>query len=396
MDPSFAHNSVNLDVLRRRAHNYRWAVHPPDVIPLTAADPDFPACPEVAQAIRRHLSEGYFPYGSPGGDDQFKLAVASWYSRRKNSPVSENLVLPVNSAAYGLFVCARMICTNPGDEVLIPDPVDFLFRKSVEHAGGVAIPCKVNPETAEFDFESLDQKVNARTRAIFICNPNNPLGRAIGKEELNRIILFAEKHGLWLVSDEIWADIDFDKKCRSVLDSGLEPYAKKLVVSGLSKNFALAGLRIGYIIASDEQTWQSLLTCSLHQTTAFGIPLICQIAGTAALNEGEYWLEAFVRHLDKMRDKTSAFIDSCPFLEPRMTECTYLAFPKLKWKEANSTKTVEKILELSKVALVPGGKEWFESQSEGHIRICFSTSEDILEEAFSRIKAIEHLLMPDQ
>jgi len=392
MNPSFANDSVNLEVLRRRAYNYRWAIHPPGVIPLTAADPDFPACPEVAEAIRKHLLEGYFPYGRAEGDNQFKQAVASWYSRRKNSPVSENLVLPVNSAAYGLFVCARMICINPGDEVLIPDPVDFLFRKSVEHAGGVAIPCKVNPENAEFDFDSLSKEVNSRTKAIFICNPNNPLGRALSKEELNRIILFAQKHDLWVVSDEIWADIDFDKKCLSVFDSKLEPYAKKLVVSGLSKNFALAGLRIGYIIASDEQTWQSLLAFSLHQTTAFGIPLISQIAGTAALNEGEYWLEAFLQHLNKMRDKTSAFIDSCAFLETRVTECTYLAFPRLKLQDVNSTKTVEKILEVSKVALVPGGKEWFESQSEGHIRICFSTSEEILEEAFSRIKAVEHLL----
>ncbi len=389
----FSNESVNADVLKRRAFNYRWAIHPPDVIPLTAADPDFPVCTEVTEALHAYLAEGYFPYGRPDGDMEFKQAVASWYTRRKNAAVSDQLVLPVNSAAYGLFVCAQLICRNLGDEVLIPDPVDFLFRKSVEHAGGVAVPCRIDSETAVFDFEMLEQKVNARTKAIFICNPNNPLGRALSKDELNRIIQFAQKHKLWLVSDEIWADIDYDKSCTSIFDRSLEPYDKKLVVSGLSKNFALAGLRIGYIIAADEDVYRELLTCSLHQTTAFGIPLICQIAGTAALNKGEYWLSAFLMHLTKMREKTSRFIDSCSFLESRNTQCTYLAFPKLTLKEANAGEAVAKILEFSKVALVPGGKDWFESGSEGHIRICFSTSEAILDEAFARIKAVEHLLV---
>jgi len=389
----FSNESVNADVLKRRAFNYRWAIHPPDVIPLTAADPDFPVCSEVTDALHAYLAEGYFPYGRPDGDMEFKQAVASWYTRRKNAAVSDQLVLPVNSAAYGLFVCAQLICRNLGDEVLIPDPVDFLFRKSVEHAGGVAIPCRINSETAAFDFEMLEQKVNARTKAIFICNPNNPLGRALSKAELNRIVQFAKKHKLWLVSDEIWADIDYDKSCTSIFDTSLEPYDKKLVVSGLSKNFAMAGLRIGYIIAAHEDVYRELLTCSLHQTTAFGIPLICQIAGTAALNKGEYWLDAFLKHLAKMRDKTNAFVDSCSFLESRSTQCSYLAFPKLKLEEANAADVVARILELSKVALVRGGKDWFESMSEGHIRICFSTSEAILDEAFARIKAVEHLLV---
>jgi aminotransferase len=391
MHTLFSNEAVNAEVLKRRAFNYRWAIHPPDVIPLTAADPDFPVCPEVTEALQTYLSESYFPYGRPDGDMEFKQAVASWYKRRKNAAVSENLVLPVNSAAYGLFVCARLIC-SPGDEVLIPDPVDFLFRKSVEHAGGVAVPCAIDSETAAFDFQMLEKKVNARTKAIFICNPNNPLGRALAKDELYRIIQFAQKHDLWIVSDEIWADIDYDNSCTSILDNSIELYSKTLVVSGLSKNFALAGLRIGYIIAQNEEVFREVLTCSLHQTTAFGIPLICQIAGTAALNNGEYWHHAFMQHLNKMRRITSHFIENCCFLEARNTQCTYLAFPKLKTESMSAGEAVSRILELSKVALVPGGKEWFESQSEGHIRICFSTSEAILDEALTRIKAIEQML----
>ena len=68
MQTLFTNESVNAEVLKRRAFNYRWAIHPPDVIPLTAADPDFPACPEVAEAIQNYLSEGYFSYGRPDGD----------------------------------------------------------------------------------------------------------------------------------------------------------------------------------------------------------------------------------------------------------------------------------------------------------------------------------------
>ena len=114
----FDSDNVRLDLLRQRAYNYRWAVHPADVIPLTAADPDFAVAPPITEALVRHVTDGYHSYGPPRGLPEFREAIAAWYTRTKLSPVDVAHVLPVNSAAGGLFIAARTIL-GPGDNAII-------------------------------------------------------------------------------------------------------------------------------------------------------------------------------------------------------------------------------------------------------------------------------------
>ena len=383
----FSSNQVDLGILRKRAFNYRWATHDIDVIPLTAADPDFRVAQPIVNAIQEYSASGYFPYGNPMGDSEFKNAIASWYKRKKNATVNSEFVLPVNSAAYGLFVCAKTILKE-NENAIIPNPVDFLFRKSIENVGAEVRTCNVDKHNAQFDLDELRSLIDPQTRAIFICNPNNPLGKIISKEHLNAIIALAQEHNLWIVSDEIWSDIYFENPFTSILDSSLIQYNRILIVSGLSKNFALAGHRIGYIISSNEETFNTLYQVSGHATTAFGISVLAQVAGTAALTLCDDWLYNFQLHLSKMRELTLAFIDQTPYLENNHPDATYLAFPQIINTNKTSAEIATKILENARVALVPGGINWFESESEGHIRICYSTSEEILNEAFNRIRLI--------
>ena len=383
----FANNQVELDILRKRAFNYRWATHDIDVIPLTAADPDFRVAKPIVNAIQEYISSGYFSYGNPRGDEAFKHAIADWFKRYKNADVRPELILPVNSAAYGLFVCAKTILKE-NENAIIPNPVDFLFRKSIEHAGAQVKTCSVNKENAEFDLDELRKLIDPQTRALFICNPNNPLGKIISAEHLNALIQLAEEYNLWIVSDEIWSDIYYENPFTSIVNNSLRTYNRILIVSGLSKNFALAGHRIGYIITPDEETFEAIYEASGHATTAFGISVLSQVAGTAALTLCDDWLNDFQAHLSKMRKLTLAFIDETPFLENNHPDATYLAFPRLINTAKTSEEVVAKILEKARVALVPGGTNWFESESNGHIRICYSTSEEILNEAFNRIRLL--------
>lgn len=385
----FANTTVNLDVLRKKAHNFRWATLPPDVIPLTAADPDFRVSQKITDAMETYIKDGYFSYCPPEGLSSFRTAISNWYYRKHIVDVDPDLILPVNSAAYGLFVIAKSIL-KPGENAIIPDPVDFLFRKSIEYAGATPQPLAIDKQEGTFNLEELEAKINSKTRAIFICNPNNPIGRGIPKSHLFALIHLAKKYDLWLVSDEIWADITFhDDAVTSIGHQKFQEHDKRLIISGLSKNFGLAGLRIGYIICQTRKIYDLIFHASHHSTTAFGIPGISQAAGTAALNESDDWLEEFKEHLSKMRAMTLDFIDDSPFFESVDPNATYLAFPQLKNSNLESSEIVEHILERARVALVPGGKDWFESQSEGHIRICYSTSAELLEQAYERIRTME-------
>ena len=95
----FTDNSVNLDLLKKRAYNLRWATFPSDVIPLTAADPDFPSAPEIAESISAFTKDRYFCYGPPEGLPDFKESVANYYQKKRNVPVSPAYTFPVDSAA---------------------------------------------------------------------------------------------------------------------------------------------------------------------------------------------------------------------------------------------------------------------------------------------------------
>jgi aspartate/methionine/tyrosine aminotransferase len=387
----FSNTKVNFEILKERAFNFRWATVEEGVIPLTAADPDFPVAAPIIKAIQEYSTPGYFSYCPAEGLPEFKNAISYWYLTQHHSKVNANFVLPVNSAANGLYCVAQSILEE-NDEVLIPNPVDFLFRKSVENAGGKVIPCEYNAESGCFNLRELQSKCTNRTKALFICNPNNPSGKALSKKHLQELITFCRTNDLWLVSDEIWIDIYFSEKLTSILHSDILPFSKKIVVSGLSKNFGLAGLRIGYVICQEKEHFDLILNQSQHLTTAGGIGSISQIAGTAAFNDSLYWLEAFRDHLKKMKELTEGFIAEMPFLELEPSEATYVTFPRIVNCSMNSAELVELIRTKAKVALVPGGRNWFESASEGHLRICFSTSEAVLAEAFERIRSIQYMI----
>ena len=387
----FSASDVDFEILKQRAYNFRWATVEEGVIPLTAADPDFPIAKPIITAIQDYSNAGYFSYSPAEGLPEFKQAISFWYLTQHHSKVNPNFVLPVNSAANGLYCIAKAIL-DENDEVLIPNPVDFLFRKSVENAKGKVIPCEFDAASGSFNLDELQSKCTNRTKAFFICNPNNPSGKTLSKEHLQDIISFCKANDLWLVSDEIWIDIYFSEKLTSILHSELPAYSKKLVVSGLSKNFGLAGLRVGYVICQDNESFDLILNHSDHLTTAGGIASLSQIAGAAAFNDSLYWLEAFRDHLKKMKKRTEEFIAEMHFLELVPSEATYVIFPKIVNCSMSSAEVVELILTEAKVALVPGGRNWFESASEGHLRICFSTSEDVLLEAFDRIRSIQHLI----
>ena len=131
---AFSDAAVQLDLLRQRAFNLRWAEQAKDVIPLTAADPDFPAAPVIREAIIRYVRDGVLSYGPAQGLPGFRSSVANYLRSRRGAAVTGDGVIAVNSAAAGLAMVARH-WLEPGDEAIVMDPVDFLFAHTVRSAG---------------------------------------------------------------------------------------------------------------------------------------------------------------------------------------------------------------------------------------------------------------------
>jgi len=381
----FNPSSISLATLRERAYNYRWAEVEEGVIPLTAADPDFPVAKEITDAVRNYIKPGVFSYGPPEGLPFFREAISDWYLKTKHVTFHPSLILPVNSAAFGLFLAAMSILSK-GDKAIILEPVDFLFRKAIENAGAEVITSRLDKETGEIDEAEIRSLVSPEVKAIFLCNPNNPLGKTMTTADLLTLGKIALEHNLYIVSDEIWADISFDLNFRSIASVCDFIGEKIITVSGLSKNFGLAGLRIGYVAVSDPALYKVIYLASKASSTAYGISTLSQVAGTAALNKGGKWLDDFLIHLKEMRAYVEQRIENIPSLESNHPDSTYLFFPKLRNTSLSSHEMCDYLLKKARVALVPGGKNWFEDSSEGYVRICYATSQPILREAFDKIE----------
>lgn len=390
----FDHDQIRLDILRERAFNLRWASLPSDVIPLTAADPDFPCAPAIAEAISRYAKDRYFSYAPAEGALFFREAVAQHALEKRNLRVSPDCVMAVNSAAHGIdIVCRTVLC--PGDEAIIFDPVDFLFKYNIENCGAKSItwPVSINPADP-LDYSIIEPLITPRTKLLCLCNPLNPTGKVFTQNELETLGEWAKKHNLIVLSDEIWSDFIFDKQSYVSIASLNESYMPTtIIVTGYSKSYGLAGLRAGTIIAPNKALFDKLYQASGHAGTVHGANILAQVAASTALNECQDWLMAFVGHIEAQRNLAVQQINSMPGLQTYSPQGCYVIFPNIQQTQLDAETLQQRLLNEARVAVVPGMARWFGQGAEGHIRLSIATSQHLLVEALNRIELfLKHTL----
>jgi cystathionine beta-lyase len=384
----FSDAAVPFGLLRQRAFNRRWAEQPEGVIPLTAADPDFRTAPAIRERLARYAHEGVMGYGPPHGLPEFREAVAGWMRTTRHFACDAGAVLATDGAASAMALVARA-SLRPGDEALVPDPVDFLFQHAVQRAGATAIPVPLSPATtADAFIAAMRARLTPRTRMLWLCNPNNPLGVVHARAWLDPVVHWAVERRLRVLSDEVWSDIVFEPN-RHVSPASLSPEAAAQVatVYGFSKNFALAGLRVGCVVCTDPAWFRRIAEASDAQSTVSGAATLSQVAATAALQEGRPWLADFVRHLQGQRDHAVARLKRWPGVQVHAPQGTYVAFPDVSRLTADTECWCADMKAQAGVALVPGAPRWFGQGAAGHVRLCFATSRQILDTAFDRMDA---------
>ncbi|MBE6114437.1 MAG: pyridoxal phosphate-dependent aminotransferase [Erysipelotrichaceae bacterium] len=383
----FENNKVNLEVLKKRAYNYRWAEVGEDIIPLTAADPDYPCAPEIKQAMIEYVQDGYFSYTPKLGYDSFKKGISQALLQRKGEDIPYTQILPIDSAARGMYIIAEAFLSE-GDEMIVFDPCDYLFRESALAAGAtvVTFPASLDEE-GHIDLTHFEDYVTPRTKMIGLCNPHNPYGKVYTKEQLEFLMSLCEKHDIYIMNDEIWSDIIYsDAEFTSIYALGNDRCHRVLSVYGFSKSFGLAGLRIGCIYCSDQNNFAKLVKHSQVLSTAGGIASISQVAGEVAVTQCYYWVDAFRKHLEENRDYAVERINKMSGLKAYRPQGTYLLFVDMSAYDMKAADFSEYLKETVKLAIVPGGREFFGDLSEGYFRVCFATSRAILEEGLDRLE----------
>jgi len=382
---AFADDQVPMDVLRQRAYNLRWATLPPGTIALTAADPDFPVAVAIRERIARYAMDGVFSYGPAEGLPEFRAACARYRRDERGMDSGPERILAVDSAAAGMRHIARLVL-GPGDEAIVFDPVDFLFKASVEAAGATVRLLPVDPSTGRIALERLPELLTPRTRMLGVCNPHNPVGRVLAAGELHALGSFAVEHDLQILNDEIWSDIVHAPARFVSLPTLSDAFASRCwTVHGFSKTYGLAGLRIGYVECPDAAALDRLADDCLARTTMTGAATLSQVAATAALEEAGSWKAEWLAHLARQRDLGVELLRAMPGVAVRPPEGTYVLFPKVDCGGRALEDVCRILLEEHGVAVVPGAARWFGPGAEGHLRVVFSTSDAILREGLGRL-----------
>jgi bifunctional pyridoxal-dependent enzyme with beta-cystathionase and maltose regulon repressor activities len=195
------------------------------------------------------------------------------------------------------------------------------------------------------------------------------------------------KHDLLILSDEIWSDIVYHPHAyTSIASLNKQVRDRTVTITGFSKSYGLAGLRIGAVMASDRGIFNQLLNASLHKSTVHGVSTLSQVAATTALNECGGWLSDFLRHLEEMRECCVDGLNNIRGVRCLLPEGCYVAFADITGTGMRSAEMQERLFNDARVAVVPGLPEWFGDGADGYIRLSFATSEPILSRALGRMK----------
>ena len=255
-----------------------------NVIVLSVGDPDFATPQAITDAAIASLKGGDTHYTTVAGRLELRKAIAAHQARRTGLVLHEDHVLIVAGAQNGLFSAAQCLF-DPGDEVIVPEPAYLTYEATIGATGATMVRAAAKRDgTFRPDLAALEAVVTPRTRGIMLANPGNPTGIVLTRAELEGIAAIAIKHDLWVISDEVYAELVFDGSFQSI--ASLPGMADRTVTVGsLSKSHAMTGWRIGWMIAPE-----ALITHADHLALCaiYGLPGFVQQGALQAIADMDH------------------------------------------------------------------------------------------------------------
>lgn len=350
-----------------------------DVISLGIGEPDFVTPEPIVKAGIRSLEAGETHYTSNSGILELRQAIARYLQTLygvEYDPETEIIVTVGVSEALYLAMTAIL---DPGDEVIVPQPCFVSYTSEVSFTGGVPVIVSTCAEDDwQLTVEQLEVAITPRTKALLIGYPNNPTGAVMTRQRLAEIAEVAKKHDLLVISDEIYARLVYgvEHTCFPALP---DMWGRTILLQGLSKSHAMTGWRVGFAAAPPEILGAMR---KVHQYTIMSAPTPSQYAALEALEKGEPVVREMMDEYNRRREVMFKAFNSMgmPIVEP---QGAFYVFPQVTHLGISAGDFCEKLLREERVAVVPGGA--FGESGLDHVRACYATSLEEIEEAMVRI-----------
>lgn len=373
----------------------KWAVHVTgkqraargdDLIFLSIGEPDLAPPAALVDRAVDSLRAGRTRYASGQGEAATLDAVAGHLTRRSGLDTTRRNVAITAGTQHALYA-AMSTLVETGDEVLVPDPHYATYEAVVAATGATFVPVATRPEDRfHLTAEALEAAVTPRSRALLLNTPGNPTGSVLGTAEIDAIGEVCARHDLWIVCDEVYAELTFDVPFASPFD---RPHLRErsVAVASISKSHALPGFRMGWAAGPEEFVRRLTL---VSETMLFGIQPFLSDALALALDEHH---PEVARQRDVFRERAEAMVATLrdsPAVGVHMPEGGMFVLADVRATGLTGEQFAWRLLDEQGVVAMPG--ESFGSRGAGHVRLALTVERDVMVEACRRIRELaEHL-----
>ena len=357
------------------------------IIHLEIGRPDFDSPVKVKETAYAEIEKGNVFYTSNYGTPELRKAIADFEKRKNNVEYDPSEVLVTVGVCEATWNC-MFACLDPGDEVLVPNPVwlNYIHVPTAFGADPVSYSLKEENDF-QIDVDELERLVTDKTKMLVIVDPSNPIGGVFTRETLEKVADFAIKHDLIVLSDEIYEHLVYDGAKHTSIGSlpGMKERTMKL--GGFSKAYSMTGWRLGYMCAPKEFIAAAV---RVHQYNTVCASSFVQKAAVTALNECDADVENMRREYERRKNYLVKTLNEIEGISCNDPKGAFYILVNIKALGMSSMDVSNYLLDNAKIATVPGSA--FGSEGEGYIRISYATAYEQLVEACKRIrKAVEEL-----
>jgi octopine/nopaline transport system ATP-binding protein len=350
-----------------------------DVIILSIGDPDFATPDFITDAAIRALRAGDTHYADIPGRPRLRQAIAERYRAKLGRAATADNVIAVAGAQNALFV-ASLCLLQAGDEVVVLDPMYVTYEATLRASGATLVRATCDADSGfRLNAHALTSVITDRTRAIFLSNPNNPTGVVLDREELQIIADLAVAHDLWVVVDEVYESLCYEREHESL--ACLPGMEKRCVVIGsLSKSHAMTGWRMGWMVADAELIGHAE---NLALSMLYGLPGFVMEGALAAVLAHDQVTGGMRDLYRRRRDLVVARLSDCPGLAVLKPDAGMFVLVDVRGTGLGSLEFAWRLFREAGVSVLDAAA--FGEPAQGFVRLSFTLGENQLAQACERI-----------
>ena len=359
--------------------NYGWGRQ--GLIPLWFGEGDVATPQFICDSAHVSLTKGETFYTDQNGLFDLRSELTNYNRRTFDVELEEDRVTVTNSGMMGISLAMQMLL-NPGDEVIVIGPVWPNIYSTIQLNKGVITHAsiKLGDNGWILDLDDVFSAVTKRTKAIFVNTPGNPTGWIMSEADQLSLIEFAREKGIWIISDEVYHALVFDRTVATSMLSFARPNDKVIVVNSFSKSWLMTGWRMGWMV---HPRGIAETLAKLIQISTSGVPDFIQRAGVAALKSGDQTITDLRIRCQTGRDIVFDRLDQWPRVKAKRPNGAFYAFFAIDGMN-DSLSFCKKLIDNCNVGLAPGSA--FGPGGEGFLRLCYASTSEKLTKAMDALE----------